>query len=204
MIFLRCLVVGFGGLDFVVKTAKMYPLAINVYQGPPLAFAYPFSRGNSFVWGGRGDVVFAFVGHILCMGCLSEIVLSIVGGILILVVDDAAVRDLDDLPVHREHPPLPGLALSDQSLDVEPVAVPEREPFVVLESVVVFGIDFGVPRLGEPNTAVSIAVAPLSPAKYQREQEAFQAARKTECNVDFDSFRFRYRVLPQRAQRRKR
>jgi len=102
------------------------------------------------------------------------------------VVDDHRVADLNDLAVHFDPSPLTGLGGSGESCYIVVIPVSDREPLMVPQSLVVIGIDFCVPRPGEGNSAECVAVARPAPAEDEREQEAFQPARKVKCDIDLD------------------
>lgn len=88
------------------------------------------------------------------MGCFSEVGLCIVGGIVVFVVYDPVVGDVEDLSVHCDEAGLGRLCCVGESFCVVVSAVSDGEPFVILETVIVVGIDYCVPGPGKGNPPV--------------------------------------------------
>lgn len=101
---------------------------------------------------------FPCIGAVLRVGSFSKVGLRIVGGVVVFVVNDSVVTDLDNLAMHWDQAPLIGSGIAGESFCVVVAAISDREPFIILEALVVVGIDFGVPRASQGNAPIGRAV----------------------------------------------
>ena len=100
VVFLRSLVVGFGGVDFVCEAAEIDVFAVGSYVGLPCRPACASSEENSLVYRRGLAAEPLSVGHVLGVGGFSDVCGSIVDAISIDVVDETVVAGVDKLSVH--------------------------------------------------------------------------------------------------------
>lgn len=89
----------------------------------------------------------------------SEIGAAIVNAVMVYMVGDSAFANLNDFPVHLNDVVLGGISDWLVAYGVETASMFSARPFVFPEAVVVGRIDYGVGRLGEADSAESVAVA---------------------------------------------
>ena len=94
MVFTSSNIIGTSSINFVVKVAEPGFFAVNSYRGEPFLFA--FAEGDATITGVSIGFVAAGVAGILGVCREAEIGLSIVEGIGVYMVNDAA-REIRNL-----------------------------------------------------------------------------------------------------------
>jgi len=157
MIELCGLVVGLGGGELILEISDGGSLAIRADLGDPAFF--PAVPGDAFVSGGAGLSDSSGVAIILGAGGRADIGLSVVQAVMIDVVRHHTGRDLHYLAVHVNGDTASVSAERGVALGVEGVAVFGDVPFVLVQSLVIFGIHDGEFALGQAYPAKGVAVA---------------------------------------------
>jgi len=192
MINLGGLVVGLRGVFFLLKTAEMYHLSVDSYLGHP--FFDVLLPVNSFVFRIALPGEFSPVAVALRGRCRPEVCLSIVDAVMIYMVDEQAVIDFDDFPVHEFECELSTFRLQGLPCGVKrAVSCPPCFPFVFAQTFVIFGVHDGVPRLHQADAPEGVAVARPAIQKYKPNGQTLEPIE----NVDsrFDLFPRSYRLL---------
>jgi len=159
VVFLRSLVVGLGRGNFVCEISQIQLFAAHAYLRAPRLLSPVLHQADSLISRTARDPALASISIVLCMGGFSQVALSIIDGIAVFMIDHHPVAGVYYLAVHPDYPPLARVGNLHGSYYVKVVAGHESEPFVVLESVVVFGIDLSVSGPGQTNSAEDIPVA---------------------------------------------
>ena len=168
------LVVGTGGLDWVIEIADVnfFPVIAEV-DLPLLSSFVPEDALEFFV----GFLTLTVAG-ILGDSARAEIGFSIIEAIMVYVVNDHAIRNHDDFPVHKY-----GFRFSPAS-SVTGGAAGAGLPFVLAESLIIIGVNDGEFALREWNFPECVAVAQAPIEKNNQNDGFYHPLRNMHDNVD--------------------
>ena len=176
-------VVCFCGVQLIAETADYFSCVIDADNGAPSFFLFVVPDASVF-----GSGVFLF--WITCVLCVfsgrgrTQVGLAIVQAAMVDMIDEQALRDVDNFPVHRDGyvPFFLGQPLVAGRIGcVRPFA---ELPFVFFEPLVVVRVDDGEFALGQWDSPVRVAAAKPTVQQDEEYPNPVQPVRNSDDVLD--------------------
>ena len=121
------------------------------------------------------------------MRCRAEVGLSIVEAVMVYMVNEKMVGRVDNLTVHLNRHPLFAFADSDTSGGIKCIFELFGVPFMFVQSLEIFRVNYSVFALCKWDSAEGVAIADAAVEQYQSHKRACQVIRNRDGKIELNS-----------------